>query len=193
MSLTDITPTVLDWFGLEYPSYSLNGKPVELTGHSLLPILAEEPETGWDIIFSSHNFHQVTMYYPMRVLRNKNYKLIKNLDYRMPYPIPKISIFSTFQDLLNHTVSGEETHWFKTLDEYYIAILGTYTANDQQEFFFLAQDPPTRMSCRVEETVDTVAECHQRPWMCLGGWCEDGQCGILPMVRREAELHCMLY
>ncbi len=38
-----------------------------------------------------HNLHEITMYYPMRVQRNK---LIENLDYKMPYPIA-IDIYSS--------------------------------------------------------------------------------------------------
>ena len=45
VSTVDIVPTVMDWFGLEYPEYRLFGlNPVILQGRSLLPILKEEPD-----------------------------------------------------------------------------------------------------------------------------------------------------
>ncbi len=41
VSLLDITPTILDWFGVDYPDYFMFGKhdKVKLTGRSLLPLL----------------------------------------------------------------------------------------------------------------------------------------------------------
>ena len=39
-SLLDITPTVLDWFNVSYPNYTIvsNRNKVNLTGNSLLPL-----------------------------------------------------------------------------------------------------------------------------------------------------------
>ena len=87
VSLLDIVPTVLDWFDIDYPSYKVLGNNVQLTGKSLLPVLQQEPKTGWNTVFASHNLHEVTMYYPMRVIRNGTFKLIHNLNYKMPFPI----------------------------------------------------------------------------------------------------------
>ena len=131
---TDFVPTILDWFGLPTPSYTLNGMNVTLQGKSLLPVTVKEPTTGYDKAFSSHNFHEVTMYYPMRVLRNKQYRLIHNLNYKMPYPIAQDLYYSpSFRDILNRTMSGEALPWFKTLEEYYY--------RDQWELFDLEKDP----------------------------------------------------
>jgi len=49
------------------------------------PIEQKNPE-GWDEIHASHTFHEITMYYPMRVCRSKNYKLIWNAAWRLEYP-----------------------------------------------------------------------------------------------------------
>ena len=68
VSHTDIVPTVLDWFGIKYPTYKLLHNPVQLTGKSLLPVLMEEPHSGFDTVYASHNLHDVTIYYPMRVV-----------------------------------------------------------------------------------------------------------------------------
>ncbi|XP_070580306.1 N-sulphoglucosamine sulphohydrolase-like [Ptychodera flava] len=119
-STLDIVPTVLDWFNISYPTYKLLKKPVKLTGKSLLPVLTEEPTTGWDTVFASHNLHEITMYYPMRVVRHKNFRLIQNLNYRMPFPIDQDFYLSpSFQDLLNRTEGHQPLHWTKTLHDYY--------------------------------------------------------------------------
>ena len=80
VSPLDIVPTILDWFSIDYPSYKLFGThDVQLTGKSVLPALKEEPVSGWDTVFASHDLHEVTMYYPMRVLQKNKLKLIHNL------------------------------------------------------------------------------------------------------------------
>ena len=134
VSLVDIVPTVLDWFGIEYPTYKVLGNSVQLTGKSLLPVLKQEPKTGWDTVFASHNLHEVTMYYPMRVIRNTTFKLIQNLNYKMPFPIDQDFFVSpTYQDLLNRTEEGKPTGWFRTLHQYYY--------RDQWELYNLNADP----------------------------------------------------
>nr|CAD7199374.1 unnamed protein product [Timema douglasi] len=80
-SLLDLVPTVLDWFNISSSETSL------LTGKSLLPLLISEPAMDTRAVFASHNHHEVTMYYPMRAVRTKRYKLIHNLNYKMPFPI----------------------------------------------------------------------------------------------------------
>ena len=133
---TDIVPTVLDWFGLPYPNYTLPGRPnrITLMGKSLLSLLDKEPTTGWDVVYASHNLHEVTMYYPMRVIRTKQMKLIHNLNYKMPFGIDQDFFISpTFQDLLNRTLEGNDTHWYKTLDEYYY--------REEWEMFDVIADP----------------------------------------------------
>ena len=93
VTLLDIVPTALDWYGIPYPKYSIlkTTEEVKLTGRSLLPILQAEPQEGWDVVYASHNLHEVTMYYPMRVLRSRQYKLIHNMNHKMPFPIDQAS------------------------------------------------------------------------------------------------------
>ncbi|XP_013794846.1 N-sulphoglucosamine sulphohydrolase-like isoform X1 [Limulus polyphemus] len=125
VSLLDITPTVLDWFDIRYPHYKLFNAPVHLTGKSLLP-LTEKLVKSDDVLdfstalFASQSLHEVTMYYPMRVVRTKKYKLIHNLNFKMPFPIDQdFYISPTFQDILNRTQTQVTTHWYKNLTEYY--------------------------------------------------------------------------
>lgn len=136
VSLIDIVPTLLDWFGVRYPEYEIfnHDQPVRLTGHSLLPILENEPDSGFDEVYASHSLHEITMYYPMRSYRNKQYKLIKNLNFKMPFPIDQDFFVSpTFQDILQRTHQNEPTYWYKSLKDYYY--------RDQWELFDLEQDP----------------------------------------------------
>ena len=72
-SWTDIAPTILDWAGVK--------PPASLPGRSLL---ANGP--GPDAVFGSHQYHEVTMYYPMRMVRTKTHKYILNLAHGLEYP-----------------------------------------------------------------------------------------------------------
>ncbi|MBX3415642.1 MAG: sulfatase [Pirellulales bacterium] len=79
VSWTDLTPTILDYAGAEGPKYPLHGR-------SFRPVLDQEEPAGWDEVFGSHTFHEVTMYYPMRVLRTPRYKCLLNLAHTLPFP-----------------------------------------------------------------------------------------------------------
>ncbi|MBO94125.1 MAG: heparan N-sulfatase [Opitutales bacterium] len=66
-----------------------NGRNLSLGkfhGHSFLSVLDQEKTEGWDEVHASHTFHEITMYYPMRVVRERRYKLIWNIAYELPYP-----------------------------------------------------------------------------------------------------------
>jgi N-sulfoglucosamine sulfohydrolase len=55
-------------------------------GKSWISVLGDEKAEHWDTVFASHTFHEIQMYYPMRVVRDKKYKLIWNIAYGLPYP-----------------------------------------------------------------------------------------------------------
>ncbi len=55
-------------------------------GRSLLPALEQENPAGWDVVYGSHQFHEVTMYYPMRMVRTRTHKYILNLAHPLEYP-----------------------------------------------------------------------------------------------------------
>ncbi|MGI8602679.1 MAG: sulfatase family protein [Verrucomicrobiales bacterium] len=78
ISWVDLAPTVLDFAQVKNP-------PV-MHGRSFKEILEESDPSGWDEVFASHCFHEVTMYYPMRVLRTRRHKLIHNLASALEYP-----------------------------------------------------------------------------------------------------------
>jgi len=136
VSLLDVFPTILDWFGIQFKNYILNEKIVRLTGSSLLPLINGKLSyyQGNAAVFGSHSLHEVTMYYPMRVIRTEQYKLIHNLNHLMPFSIDQDFYLSpTFQELLNRTLHHYPTLWYKTLDMYYY--------RDAWEFYDLTTDP----------------------------------------------------
>lgn len=105
VSFVDIAPTLLDFAGGYDPVQRFSRHPDSrelgklrpgdnrgpkrydrFHGRSFLPILSELEPEGWDEIGASHTFHEIQMYYPMRVLRDRQYKLIWNVAYKQPYP-----------------------------------------------------------------------------------------------------------
>jgi N-sulfoglucosamine sulfohydrolase len=94
VSWVDLAPTVLDWARV--------APPAGLAGRSILPILERETVDGWDEIYASHTFHEITMYYPMRAVRTRHYKLIWNLAHPLEYPLASDLWGSpTWQDILH--------------------------------------------------------------------------------------------
>jgi len=79
VSWVDLVPTILDWTGSKGPSY-------QLPGRSFLPILEEESPRGWDEVYVSHLFHEITMYYPMRGVRTRQFKYLVNLFPELEFP-----------------------------------------------------------------------------------------------------------
>ena len=88
VSWTDIAPTILDWAGATPDPRSSPAAPAPppLPGRSVLPILEQDAPAGWDEVYGSHQFHEVTMYYPMRMVRTRRHKLILNLAHGLDYP-----------------------------------------------------------------------------------------------------------
>ena len=68
------------------PEENRGKKIVKFHGRSWLPILNKKETSGWDQIGASHTFHEIQMYYPMRVIRDRNYKLIWNIAHPLPFP-----------------------------------------------------------------------------------------------------------
>ncbi|HQU43619.1 MAG TPA: sulfatase, partial [Pirellulales bacterium] len=79
VSWVDLTPTLLD-FARATPQQAA------FHGRSFLPVLEEVRPADWEEVYASHTFHEVTMYYPMRVVRGRRYKLIWNIAHPLPYP-----------------------------------------------------------------------------------------------------------
>lgn len=102
ISWVDITPTLLDFAGIKEvlapalvqadPEERRNNPrpardvPYTFHGRSFQETLAKDAVPGWDCVFASHTFHEITMYYPMRVIRTERFKLILNLAHPLPFP-----------------------------------------------------------------------------------------------------------
>ncbi|MCC6475396.1 MAG: sulfatase [Burkholderiales bacterium] len=90
----DITPTILDFARATPQNAAFHGR-------SFLGVLADEHPQGWDEIYASHTFHEITMYYPMRVVRTRRHKLIWNIAHGLDYPFASDLYDSrTWQDTL---------------------------------------------------------------------------------------------
>jgi N-sulfoglucosamine sulfohydrolase len=102
ISHADVTPSLLDAAG-GYDAAKrapLTILPVAPIGHgenpgpkftryhgrSWLGLIGRELGAGWDEIMASHTFHEIQMYYPMRALRDRRFKLIWNIAAPLPYP-----------------------------------------------------------------------------------------------------------
>jgi len=75
---------VLDFIGKE--NTSGGQKYTSYHGQSWVPLLTKEDDPERGTIFASHTFHEIQMYYPMRVIRDRDYKLTWNIASGLPYP-----------------------------------------------------------------------------------------------------------
>lgn len=96
---TDLTPTLLDMVNLlpednaiphaiddpDFPYWDYPTVSKYFHGKSFKPALPGN-STGYDEVYASHTFHEITMYYPMRVVQDRQYKLIWNIASGLDYP-----------------------------------------------------------------------------------------------------------
>ncbi len=124
VSWVDLTPTILEMA-------QVKTSPDEFQGRSFLPILTTEKPAGWDQVFAAHNFHELTMYYPMRVIRVGDYKLIWNIAHGLDYPFATdLWAASTWQAVYR---SKEKQYGKRSVQD--------YLQRPQFELYNLANDP----------------------------------------------------
>jgi N-sulfoglucosamine sulfohydrolase len=86
-------------------------------GKSWLPVVAGETNQHHDSIFASHTFHEITMYYPMRVVRDRKYKLIWNIASGLDYPFASdLWVASSWQAQFRK--GSAAMYGMKTVDQY---------------------------------------------------------------------------
>ena len=122
-SFIDITPTILDWASVKPPE--------NVTGRSLLPILEQENPAGWDTVFGSHTFHEITMYYPVRMIRTRRYKYLLNLAHPLSFPFASdLWACDTWQGVLRR---GDQHYGQRSVQ--------AYLQRPREELYDLQNDP----------------------------------------------------
>ena len=82
VSLADLTPTVLELAGA-------TPEDADFHGRSFAAVLRGGELSGPAEVYASHTFHEVTMSYPMRMIRTPRHKLIWNLSHQLPFPFAR--------------------------------------------------------------------------------------------------------
>lgn len=156
ISHIDITPSLLDFIGALDPEKNRPkqwvdpskywkektyvakenrgsaGKLSSYHGRSWIPILGKPKAQHWETVFASHTFHEIQMYYPMRVVRDQKYKLIWNIAHPLPYPFASdLWAASSFQAQYQQSLSAP--YGQKTVRE--------YIHRPEFEFFRIDEDP----------------------------------------------------
>lgn len=154
----DLTPTILEFAGALPADYAFHGR-------SFLSALDEPSPEGWDRVFASHTFHEVTMYYPMRVVRERRFKYILNLASGLPFPFASdLWEASTWQETIR---SGRERYGKRTVDAYiHRARHELYDLeNDPDEIHNLADDPEyASVLARLQAEIQSFQERTGDPW-----------------------------
>lgn len=86
-------------------------------GKSWLPSLSDNKVPHHDQIFASHTFHEITMYYPMRVIQDKKYKLIWNIANKLDYPFAT-DLWTASSWQAQYRKGGDAMYGLKTVDQY---------------------------------------------------------------------------
>ena len=95
-------------------------------------MLGQADAIHWKSIFASHTFHEIQMYYPMRVFRDKEFKLIWNIAHPLPYPFASdLWAASSFQAQYQKSLSAP--YGKKTVRQ--------YIHRPEFEFFQIDEDP----------------------------------------------------
>lgn len=138
VSWTDLVPTILDIVGSAIPDSTFHG-------HSFLPALKGQALDRQEI-YASHTFHEVTMYYPMRVVREGKYKLIMNLANGLDYPFASdLYASKTWQSL----IKGK----FDKLGEKPIA---EFLNRPRFELYDLSKDPHETINLAMDQSYDEI-------------------------------------
>lgn len=159
VSWADLTPTILDF------AQALPEKP-NFHGRSFLSILEKENPQSWDEIYASHTFHEITMYYPMRVVRTRRYKLIWNIAHKLDYPFASdLWASSTWQAVLK---SGDKVYGKRSIEAYiHRPKFELYDLqNDPHEIHNLADDPNhSNVLQELKEKLKAFQKRTKDPWI----------------------------
>ena len=142
VSWVDLLPTVLEFTGAKGPAkYPLHGR-------SFLKELERENSPERDEIYASHTFHEVTMYYPMRVVRTHRYKLFLNLAHWLPYPFASdLQESATWQGFLR---SGNEVYGKRPVNR--------FLQRPRWELYDLEKDPDEAVNLAEDPQMAAVLQ-----------------------------------
>jgi N-sulfoglucosamine sulfohydrolase len=102
-----------------------------LQGQSFKAVLEDVETPGFDETYASHTFHEITMYYPMKTVVTRKFKLIWNIAWQLPYPhASDLWASSTWQVALK---SGSGMYAGRSLD--------AFTNREKFELYDLETDP----------------------------------------------------
>ena len=159
VNYADITPTILDLCAATPNNYKFHGR-------SFRSVLERGHTSGWDETYASHTFHEITMYYPMRVARTRRYKLIWNIANGLDYPFASdLYASGTWQGVLKR---GDKYYGKRTVD--------AYLHRPKFELYDLEQDPHevrnlaynARHATLLKEMKDKLKDFQKRtkdPWI----------------------------
>lgn len=121
-------------------------------GKSWIPVTTGERNTHWDTIFASHTFHEIQMYYPMRVVRDDRYKLIWNIAHQLPYPFASdLWAASSWQAQFQKSLNAPYGH--KTV--------GQYIQRERFELFDMQKDPEETTNLALDPKYSEVLQEYQ--------------------------------
>ncbi|AQG78825.1 sulfatase [Spirosoma montaniterrae] len=160
VSWVDVAPTLLDFAGLNPPVLASASRPTGggsfgerlvtpfFHGKSWKPLLDGSGTFRGDTLLLSHTFHEVTMYYPMRTIVTKRYKLIHNLAHPLPFPFAAdLWSSATWQGFVQ---SGQSQYGPRTRQ--------AYEQRPEYELYDLERDPQERTNLAKTRTHKAVFE-----------------------------------
>ena len=101
-------------------------------GRSWLELLGDPGKSMRNEIFASHTFHEIQMYYPMRAIRDRKYKLIWNIAHKLDFPMASdLWIASSWQ--AQYAKGAQATYGQKTVEQ--------YLRRPEFELYNIADDP----------------------------------------------------
>ncbi len=167
ISYADITPTILGWTQTPSPNYPLHGR-------SFLGTLAEEHPKGWDKVFLSHTFHEITMYYPTRGMRTRRFKYLNNLFPELEYP-PASDLYASasWQAILRRKdgMMGKRS-------------VKKYLHRDRKELYDITKDPCELNNMASDPAYAATLEEMRRELLCFRRTTKDPWLILLDYERR---------
>ncbi|KAJ5259620.1 hypothetical protein N7478_012601 [Penicillium angulare] len=169
VSYVDILPTILDYLG--HPG--VEDKSGKRIGRSLISVLGNTSELpGFDHVFGSHTFHEVTNYWPTRFIRDRQFKYHRNLAWRLDFPFAADLYGSlSWEDVRNSTEKDIMIGDRKLKDFFFRPPEELYDLqNDPNEVNNLVDDPDyTSVLTTLRSKLETWQRRTEDPWLYRDG------------------------